>query len=107
LGTGNKSSVGVLVECTSRLLLLANMEDATAVFAMASELPIKAEFDFRPAAQDLHLRPGQRDGTPHRTVYRYKPWTWNVAVDFRHFVYPEDPKVLRELASTLKGDLIA
>jgi hypothetical protein len=35
------------------------------------------------------------------------PWTWNVAVDFRHFVYPEDPKVLRELASTLKGDLIA
>jgi IS30 family transposase len=36
LGTGNKSSVGVLVECTSRLLLLANKEDATAVFAMAS-----------------------------------------------------------------------
>ena len=29
-GAGNKSSVGVLVERTSRLVLLAKMDDATA-----------------------------------------------------------------------------
>ena len=34
-GAGNKSSVGVLVERTSRLVLLARMEDATAVSAPA------------------------------------------------------------------------
>jgi transposase, IS30 family len=34
-GAGNKSSVGVLVERTSRLLLLAKMADATAVSALA------------------------------------------------------------------------
>ena len=34
-GAGNKSSVGVLVERSSRLVLLARMEDATAVSALA------------------------------------------------------------------------
>lgn len=34
-GTGNKSSVGVLVERTSRLVLLAKMDDATAASALA------------------------------------------------------------------------
>ena len=34
-GAGNKSSVGVLVERTSRLVLLAKMEDATAASALA------------------------------------------------------------------------
>ena len=34
-GAGNKSSVGVLVERTSRLLLLAKMDDATAASALA------------------------------------------------------------------------
>lgn len=34
-GAGNKSSVGVLVERTSRLVLLAKMEDATATSALA------------------------------------------------------------------------
>jgi IS30 family transposase len=34
-GAGNKSSVGVLVERTSRLVLLARMEDATAAAALA------------------------------------------------------------------------
>ena len=34
-GAGNKSSVGVLVERSSRLVLLAKMEDATAASAMA------------------------------------------------------------------------
>ena len=34
-GAGNKSSVGVLVERTSRLVLLARMEDATAASALA------------------------------------------------------------------------
>ena len=34
-GAGNKSSVGVLVERTSRLVLLAKMDDATAVSALA------------------------------------------------------------------------
>src|SRR5258705_4485108 len=34
-GAGNKSSVGVLVERTSRLVLLARMQDATAASALA------------------------------------------------------------------------
>jgi IS30 family transposase len=34
-GAGNKSSMGVLVERTSRLVLLARMEDATAASALA------------------------------------------------------------------------
>ena len=34
-GAGNQSSVGVLVERTSRLVLLAKMEDATAESALA------------------------------------------------------------------------
>ena len=34
-GAGNQSSVGVLVERTSRLVLLAKMEDATAASALA------------------------------------------------------------------------
>ena len=34
-GAGNKSSVGVLVERTSRLVLLAKMDDATAASALA------------------------------------------------------------------------
>src|SRR5207237_5851810 len=34
-GAGNKSAVGVLVERTSRLVLLARMEDATAAAALA------------------------------------------------------------------------
>jgi IS30 family transposase len=35
-GAGNQSSVGVLVESTSRLVLLAKMEDATAASALAA-----------------------------------------------------------------------
>ncbi len=35
MGAGNQSSVGVLVERTSRLVLLAKMEDATAASALA------------------------------------------------------------------------
>ena len=34
-GAGNKSTVGVLLERTSRLVLLAKMEDATASSALA------------------------------------------------------------------------
>jgi IS30 family transposase len=34
-GAGNKSSVGVLVERTSRLVLLARMDDSTAACALA------------------------------------------------------------------------
>ena len=34
-GAGNKSSVGVLLEHTSRLVLLAKMDDATAASALA------------------------------------------------------------------------
>jgi IS30 family transposase len=35
-GAGNQSAVGVLVERTSRLVLLARMEDATAASALAA-----------------------------------------------------------------------
>ena len=35
-GAGNQSTIGVLVECTSRLALLARMEDATAAAALAA-----------------------------------------------------------------------
>jgi IS30 family transposase len=38
-GAGNKSSVGVLVERTSRLVLLARMDDSTAASALAALLP--------------------------------------------------------------------
>jgi IS30 family transposase len=53
-GAGNKSSVGVLVERTSRLVLLAKMDDATARLG-AGGLFCQAEFDRRAAAQELHL----------------------------------------------------
>jgi IS30 family transposase len=35
-GTGNQSAIGVLIERTSRLVLLARMEDATAASALAA-----------------------------------------------------------------------
>ena len=57
-GAGNKSSVGVLVERTSRLVLLAKMDDATAASALAgfsAKLNSIAPAD----APEPDLRPGQ------------------------------------------------
>lgn len=39
--------------------------------------------------------------------YRFKSHSWNVAVDFKNFVYPESPEELSAIAKGLKGDLIA
>jgi len=46
-GAGNQSSVGVLVERTSRLVLLAKMEDATAASALAGFLPNSTRLQHR------------------------------------------------------------
>src|SRR5258708_31976797 len=56
-GAGNQSSVGVLVERTSRLVLLAKMEDGHRRLG-TGELHCQTEFDRRPTAPQLHLRPG-------------------------------------------------
>ena len=53
-GAGNKSSVGVLVERTSRLVLLAKMEDATAASALAG-FSAKLNSISRAVAPELHL----------------------------------------------------
>jgi hypothetical protein len=59
-GARNKSSVGVLVERSSRLVLLARKEDATAASALA-RFTVQAQFDCRTDAPELHLRAGQGD----------------------------------------------
>ena len=65
-GTGNKSSVGVLVERTSRPVLLAKMDDAAAASALAG---FSAELNScrRPSAQELHPRPRQGDVSARRS----------------------------------------
>src|SRR3984893_5475896 len=68
-GAGNQSSVGVLVERTSRLVLLAQMEDATAASALAG---FSAKFDSRTLAPELHLRPGQGTRAASRTRHRHR-----------------------------------
>ena len=81
-GAGNKSSVGVLVECTSRLVLLARMDDATAASALAgfsaklNSIAVRAtELDLRPGQGDVASRgTGCADG---RKVYfcdPHSPW---------------------------------
>jgi len=57
-GAGNKSSVGVLVERTSRLVLLAKMEDATAVSALAG-FSSKLNSIARPLRQSLTYDQGK------------------------------------------------
>ena len=64
-GAGNKSSVGVLVERTSRLVLLAKMDDATAASALAG-FSAKLNSIAAPHAPEPDLRPGQGDGAPQR-----------------------------------------
>jgi transposase, IS30 family len=53
-GAGNKSSVGVLVERSSRLVLLARMEDATAASALAG-FTAKLNQIAAPPAPEFHL----------------------------------------------------
>jgi IS30 family transposase len=60
-GAGNQSSVGVLVERTSRLVLLAKMEDATAASALAGFTAklnsIADSLNSRPRATDAFHSP--------------------------------------------------
>lgn len=55
-GAGNKSSVGVLVERTSRLVLLARMADATATAALAG-LTVKLNSIAAPMRQNSTRSP--------------------------------------------------
>src|SRR5258706_2308752 len=57
-GAGNQSSVGVLVERTSRLVLLARMEDATAASALAG-FTAKLNSIPAPLRQSLTYDPGK------------------------------------------------
>jgi IS30 family transposase len=57
-GAGNKSSVGVLVERTSRLVLLARMEDATAAAALAG-FTVKLNSIAAPLRQSLTYDQGK------------------------------------------------
>ncbi|MDN5939943.1 MAG: IS30 family transposase [Salinisphaera sp.] len=57
-GAGNKSSVGVLVERTSRLVLLARMEDATAAAALAG-FTVKLNSIAAPMRQSLTYDQGK------------------------------------------------
>ena len=57
-GAGNKSSVGVLVERTSRLVLLARMEDATAASALAG-FTVKLNSIAAPMRQSLTYDQGK------------------------------------------------
>jgi len=57
-GAGNKSSVGVLVERTSRLVLLARMEDATAATALAG-FTVKLNAIAAPMRQSLTYDQGK------------------------------------------------
>ena len=64
-GAGNRSAVGVLVERTSRLVLLARLEDATAASALAG-FSAKLNSIAAPLRQQPDLRPRQRDVPPRR-----------------------------------------
>jgi len=57
-GAGNKSSLGVLVERTSRLVLLARMEDATAASALAG-FTVKLNSIAAPLRQSLTYEQGK------------------------------------------------
>ena len=70
-GAGNQSSVGVLVERTSRLVLLAKMQDATAASALAG-FSAKTQFDSRTPAPELYVRPGQGTHAASRTRRRHR-----------------------------------
>jgi hypothetical protein len=69
-GAGNKSSVGVLVERTSRLVLLARMADATAAAALAG-FTVKLNSIAAPAPE-LDVRPGQGDVAPRRACRQHR-----------------------------------
>ena len=69
-GAGNQSSVGVLVERTSRLVLLAKMEDATRL--SSGGLLGQTQFDSRTPAPELYVRPGQGTHAPSRTRRRHR-----------------------------------
>jgi IS30 family transposase len=65
-GAGNKSSVGVLVERTSRLVLLARMEDATAAAALAG-FTVKLKAIAAPLRQSLTYDQG-KELTRHKEL---------------------------------------
>ena len=80
-GAGNKSSVGVLVERTSRLVLLAKMEDATAASALAG-FSAKLNSIIEPMRQSLTYDQGKE-------LSRHKELTAQTGVK----VYFCDPQI--------------
>jgi IS30 family transposase len=81
-GAGNKSSVGVLVERTSRLVLLAKMEDATAASALAG-FSAKLNSIIEPMRQSLTYDQGKE-------LSRHKELTAQTGVKV-YFCDPHSP----------------
>jgi IS30 family transposase len=81
-GAGNKSAVGVLVERTSRLVLLAKMEDATAASALAG-FSAKLNSIIEPMRQSLTYDQGKE-------LSRHKELTAQTGVKV-HFCDPHSP----------------
>jgi IS30 family transposase len=82
-GAGNKSSVGVLVERTSRLVLLAKMADATAVSALAGfsaklnsiAAPLRKSFTYDQGKQmSRHADLSAQTGVKVYFCYPHSPW---------------------------------
>jgi len=70
-GAGNKSSVGVLVERTSRLVLLARMEDATAATALAG-FTVKLNAIAAPMRQSLTYDQGKEMARHRRACGQHR-----------------------------------
>jgi IS30 family transposase len=81
-GAGNKSAVGVLVERTSRLVLLAKMEDATAAWALAG-FSAKLNSIIEPMRQSLTYDQGKE-------LSRHKELTAQTGVKV-YFCDPHSP----------------
>ena len=82
-GAGNKSSVGVLVERTSRLVLLAKMDDATAASALAGfsaklnsiAAPLRKSFTYDQGKEmSRHVDLAQQTGVKVYFCDPHSPW---------------------------------
>ena len=81
-GTGNKSSMGVLLERTCRLVLLARMDDATAASTLAGQsaklnsiaAPLRSSFTYKGTELPLHVELAAHTGVKVYFCDPYSPW---------------------------------
>ena len=79
---GNKSSMGVLLERTCRLVLLARMDDATAASALAGQsaklnsiaAPLRSSFTYKGTELPLHVELAAHTGVKVYFCDPYSPW---------------------------------